>query len=193
MNLNPVVKFDIDCPVPAEQVRQRLLSVTEVRSPLIPDWSFSLKDDSRRYAGKILEDRFRIRTRPRMSLQTFLFHTHRQIVIQGRLEPRGPHSRCQVLIRPMIGVLAGWLAVMAGLILILARVVNGTADLVDWIFLAFFAVWVYTSVHIYISSHIVEKAFLEKLLGSPAQRPLPASWDTAAGEIPSKRRSCEAR
>jgi len=179
MNLNPIVKFDIDCPVSVDNARERLLGVTEVRHPLMPEWSFALKDDGRRYAGKVLKERFRVRTRPRISLQTFLFHTHRQVVIHGKMEDRGFMSRIRVTIRPMIGVLAGWLAVMAGLIMILARVIDGMADLVDWIFLAFFAIWAYTSIHIYLSTYIVEKAFLEKLFGSPAPDQKRGSWHTA--------------
>lgn len=173
MNMNPIVKFEIDCPESVDGARERLLTVTEVRHPLMPDWSFALKDDVRRYAGKVLQDRFRLRTRPRISLQTFLFHTHRQVVIQGKVEDRGPRSQVRITIRPMIGVLAGWLAVTAGLFMILARVIDGMADLVDWIFLAFFAIWVYTSIHIYMSTYIVERAFLEKLFASPACQSLP--------------------
>ena len=167
MNLNPIVKFEIDCPATAEKAREKLLTVTDIQHPLMPDWSFSDSDDSPRYAGKVLNDRFRLSTRSRISFQTFFFHTHRQVVIHGVLEDRGPHSMIKVSIRPMIGVLVGWLAVMAGLIMILARVVDGMADLFDWIFLAFFAIWVYTSIHIYISTHIVEKVFLEKLFSTP--------------------------
>ncbi len=169
MKLNPIVKFEIECPLPLEQMRKRLLDVTVVQSPLLADWSFASKDDKRRYAGKVLNDRFRVRTRLRLSLQTFLLHTHRQIVIHGRMEPRGLYCHLKVVMRPMIGVLVGWLAVTAGLILILSRIIEGAADLVDWIFLAFFAIWVYTSVHLYNSTQIVERAFLEKHLGSPAR------------------------
>lgn len=171
MNLNPIIKFDIDCPVTLKRLLERLKSVTSVRHPLKPDFGFFGKDNVHRYAGKVLADRFRIRTLPRISLQTFLFHTHRQIVIHGKVEDRGPRSYVRIVIRPMIGVLAGWLAVTAGLVMILARIIDGFADLVDWIFLAFFAVWVFSSIHIYTSTYIIERAFLEKLLGSPESHP----------------------
>lgn len=173
MNLNPIVKFEVESPVRMERVQQRLINVTKVRHPLQPDFSFFSKGDDRRYAGKVLADRFRIRTLPRISLQTFFFHTHRQIVINGKFEDRGPQCLVKVVVRPMIGVLAGWLAVTAGFIMILARVIDGMADLVDWIFLAFFALWVYTSIHIYTSTYIVERAFLEKLFGSPKPGQMP--------------------
>lgn len=167
MNLNPIVKFEIDCPIPAENCLRRIESVTDKYHLLKPDLGFSSKQDRQRYVGKVAKGKFRIRTRPVISLQTFFFHNHRQIVISGKLENRGPKCLVNVTIRPITGVLAGWLVVLFGLIMILARIADGLASLVDWIFLAFFAIWVYTSIHVYISSYITERAFLESLLSTP--------------------------
>ena len=89
MNLNPVIKFDIDCRVPAEKAKERLVEITKKLSFFTPDFGQFNATDKRRYIGRIGEKRFSLRTRPRKSLAGFFLHTNRQIVVSGELEPRG--------------------------------------------------------------------------------------------------------
>jgi hypothetical protein len=167
MNVNPFIKFQIDCPVSAEEAYHRITSVTRVLKAFVPDCGLFHGDGSPRYVGKLTREKFRLRTRPQLSIPALFFHLNRQIVIHGRIEPRGPRCLIKVLIRPLSNILLGIPLGVVGLMLLMERIIDGSADLIDWVFLGFFAVWVYTSVYFYSSVSAIERSFLESFLRAP--------------------------
>ncbi|UCE25370.1 MAG: hypothetical protein JSU74_04820 [Candidatus Zixiibacteriota bacterium] len=163
MKLNPFVRFQVNCPVSAEKARNRLLGVAGIQRLFVPDRGLFDGDGSPRYVGTIKHDRFHLRTRPQLSLRSLLLHLNRQIIIKGRIEPQGGGSLIKIFIRPMTPVLLALPLVTIGLVYIAIRVFNATADLSDWIFLVFFAIWIYSSLHICSSVALSEKEFLRSL------------------------------
>ncbi len=165
MNINPVIKFDIDCRVPARETQQRLEEITKKQSFFMLDLGHFHAGDKRRYIGRVREDRFSLRTRARKSLIGFFMHANRQIVISGKIEPRGPWCLVNVVIRPLIDVLITWTLATLTFLYLLYRVTSGYVEEFEWVALALSGMFLFVHIKTYVSVSSQERDYLQSLLG----------------------------
>ncbi|MEW6412921.1 MAG: hypothetical protein AB1483_10700 [Candidatus Zixiibacteriota bacterium] len=168
MNLNPVIKFDIDCRVPAEKAKERLVEITKKQSFFTPDFGQFNATDKRRYIGRIGEKRFSLKTRPRKSLAGFFLHTNRQIVISGEIEPRGPWSLVKVVIRPTLDVIISWAIATFTILYMLWVVTTEQAQDSDWVVLVMASLFLFVYIKTYMWVSLRERKFLCELFGTGA-------------------------
>lgn len=182
MNLNPVIKFDIDCRVPAEKAKERLVEITKKQSFFTPDFGQFNATDKRRYIGRIGEKRFSLRTRARKSLAGFFLHTNRQVVISGEIEPRGPWSLVKVVIRPTLDVIISWAFATFAFLYMLWTVMSGQAQHSDWVILAIAGMFLFIHIKTYMWVSSREHKFLQELFATgitmvPGQTPAAVTGD----------------